>query len=72
MISILTIITLCSIGLARALMTFNLPDYKPLNCQSCLSFWISVIAYLAFDPYMLMLSFITYLVSDLILLYEYK
>lgn len=72
MISILTIITLCSIGIARALMTFNLPNYKPLNCQSCLSFWISVIGYIAFDPFLVMLSFITYLVSDLILLYEYK
>ena len=70
MISILTIITLCSIGLARALMTFNLPDYKPLNCQSCLSFWISVIGFLAVDPCMVMLAFITYLVSDLILMYE--
>jgi hypothetical protein len=64
------IITLCSIGIARALMTFNMPDFKPLNCQSCLSFWISVIGFLAVDPALVMLSFITYLASDLIMIYE--
>ena len=70
MISIIFTITLISIGLARALMTFNLPDYKPLNCQSCLSFWIAVVGFLAVDPCMVMVAFITYLVSDLILIYE--
>ena len=70
MISIITIITLCSIGLARALMTFNLPDVKPFNCQSCLSFWIAVMGYLAIDPYLVMLAFIAYLLSDLIMIYE--
>jgi len=70
MISMITIITLCSIGLARALMTLNLPDIKPFNCQSCLSFWIAVVGYLAIDPYMVMVAFITYLISDLILIYE--
>lgn len=70
MIFIIITITLCSIGLARALMTFNLPDVKPFNCQSCLAFWIAVVGYLAIDPYMVMLAFITYLLSDLIMIYE--
>jgi hypothetical protein len=51
-------------------MTFNLPDWKPFNCQSCLSFWIAVVGYLAVDPYMVMLAFIAYLLSDLIMIYE--
>ena len=60
------------IGIARALMSFNLPDYKPFNCQSCLSFWIAFAGCCAVDYNLIGMSFITYLVSDLILIYESK
>ena len=58
--------------MARALQTFNLPDVKPLNCQSCLSFWISVTIFLTIKCEFVWLSFITYLISDLIIIYEHK
>ena len=67
----LIIITL-PIGFARALQSFNLPDIKPFSCQSCLSFWISMLAALAIDWHLIGLAFITYLLSDLILIYENK
>ena len=67
----LIIITL-PIGFARALQSFNLPDMKPFSCQSCLSFWISVIAASFFDWHLVGLAFISYLLSDLILIYESK
>ena len=67
----LIIITL-PIGFARALQSFDLPDYKPFSCQSCLSFWISVIASSIIDWQLMPLAFTTYLLSDLILIYESK
>ena len=63
---------LVSIGIARALQSFQLPDIKPFNCQSCLSFWMSIILYGIFDWTWIFASFITYLLSDLILIYEHK
>jgi hypothetical protein len=45
---------------------------KPFSCQSCLSFWISVIAASFFDWHLIGLAFISYLLSDLILIYESK
>jgi hypothetical protein len=60
------------IGLARALLTFNLPDYKPFNCQSCLSFWIAIITASIVEWNFLGLAFVTYLISELIIIYEYK
>ena len=60
------------IGIARALMSFNLPNYKPFNCQSCLSFWLAVIGSFVIDYNLIGLAFITYLLSDLILIYESK
>lgn len=60
------------IGLARALMTFNLPNFKPLNCLSCLSFWIAIVTSAIVEWQFLGLAFITYLLSDLILIYESK
>lgn len=66
------IIILLPIGFARALMSFNLPDMKPFSCQSCLSFWVSVSASLLIDWHLIGLAFITYLLSDLILIYESK
>ena len=60
------------IGIARALMSFNIPDYKPFNCQSCLSFWIAVAGCCAVDYNLIGMAFITYLLSDLILIYESK
>ena len=60
------------IGLARALMTFNLPNFKPFNCLSCLSFWVAVLNALLVDYNLIGIAFITYLLSDLILIYESK
>lgn len=65
-------IILISLGLARAVQTFDLPDIKPLNCQSCLSFWNSVIIFALIEWQLIGLSFITYLLSDLILTWESK
>lgn len=62
-----------AVAISRALMTFNwLPKMKPFTCQSCLSFWTAVTLYLCVDWSMIPLAFIAYLVSDLILIYEYK
>jgi len=63
---------LVSIGIARALQSFQLPDIKPFNCQSCLSFWISLVGFAVFDWTWIHVAFITYLLSDLILIYEHK
>lgn len=60
------------IGIARILLTFNLPDIKPLNCQSCLSFWSTVIVCAFFDYHIIGISLISYLLSDLILVWESK
>jgi hypothetical protein len=49
-----------------------LPDFKPFNCQSCLSFWTAVAIYLFVDYRMIPMAFVSYLLSDLILLYESK
>ncbi len=65
-------IILISLGLARAVQTFNLPDIKPFNCQSCLSFWHSVIIFGLIEWQLIGLSFITYLLSDLIMTWESK
>lgn len=65
-------IILISLGLARAVQTFNLPDIKPFNCQSCLSFWHSVIIFALIEWHLIGLSFITYLLSDLIMTWESK
>ena len=66
------VIILISIGLARALQTFNLPDIKPFNCLPCQSFWNSVILFGIIEWQLIGLSFITYLLSDLILIWESK
>lgn len=66
------IIPLLAIGAARALMTFPLPDMKPFNCQSCFSFWLTVAVMLMVDPVLIGLGFISYLLSDLIQIYESK
>jgi hypothetical protein len=66
------IYTIIAVAMARALMSFNLPNTKPFNCQSCLSFWAAVAIYLVVDWTLVPLAFISYLVSDLILIYEYK
>lgn len=58
--------------MARALMSFNLVDMKPFNCQSCLSFWLSMIITLGYDWELAPIAFVTYLLSDLILIYESK
>ena len=64
------IIPLMAIGIARALMTLPLPNIKPLNCQSCLSVWITVIT--TIDINLIGLSFVSYLLSDIISIYEHK
>lgn len=66
------LIPLISIGIARAMLSFNLPDIKPFNCQSCLSFWTCVILCAYIDYNLIGLGFIAYLFSDLILIYENK
>ncbi len=63
---------LIAVAMARALMSFNLPNIKPFNCQSCLSFWTALTIYLVVDWTLVPLAFISYLVSDLILIYEHK
>ena len=63
---------LIAVAMARALMSFNLPNTKPFNCQSCLSFWTAVSIYLVVDWTLVPLAFLSYLVSDLILIYEHK
>jgi hypothetical protein len=61
-----------AVAIARALQSFDLPDFKPLNCLSCLSFWTAVAIYLFVDYRMIPMAFVSYLLSDLILLYESK
>lgn len=61
-----------AIGIARALMTLPLPNIKPLNCQSCLSFWISVAVIPFIDVNLIGLAFVSYLLSDIISIYEHK
>jgi hypothetical protein len=61
-----------AVAIARALMSFRLPNIKPFNCQSCLSFWTAVAIYSFVDYRMIPFAFISYLLSDLILLYESK
>lgn len=61
-----------AIGIARALMTLPLPNVKPLNCQSCLSFWISVVVIPFIDVNLIGLAFVSYLLSDIISIYEHK
>jgi len=65
-------IILISLGLARAAQTFDLPDIKPLNCFSCLSFWNSVLLFAFIEWQLIGISFITYLVADLIMVWESK
>ena len=60
------------IGFARALQTFNLPDYKPFNCQICLSFWIAIITAGIVEWNFLGLAFVSFLISEIIMIYEYK
>jgi hypothetical protein len=69
--SYLAIILMC-IGMSRAALTFNLPDFKPFNCQSCLSFWLSVMLFAYIEWQLIGLSFITYLLSDILLTWENK
>lgn len=66
------IYTLIAVAMARALMSFGLPNTKPFNCQSCLSFWTALTIYLVVDWTLVPLAFISYLISDLILIYEHK
>jgi hypothetical protein len=66
------IYTIIAVSIARALMSFDLPYIKPFNCQSCLSFWTALSIYLCTDWSMIPFAFVAYLISDLILIYEYK
>jgi len=66
------LIPLMAVGAARAILTLPLPDVKPFNCMSCLSFWICAITCSFIDWQLIPLGFLAYLLSDLILIYEYK
>lgn len=66
------IIPLLSVGIARALQSFAMPDIKPFNCQSCMSFWTTVAIFAMYEWRLCALGFISYLISDLILIYENK
>lgn len=66
------IYSIIAIAVARSMMTFKLPDVKPFTCQSCLSFWTAVAIYSFVDWKMIPMAFLSYLISDLILIYEYK
>jgi hypothetical protein len=61
-----------AVAIARALTSFQLPNIKPFNCLSCLSFWTAVAIYSFVDYRMIPLAFVSYLLSDLILIYESK
>ena len=58
--------------MARALQTWNLPNIKPFNCLPCFSFWIATSIYLFIDWKLIPLAFVSYLLSELILIYESK
>ena len=58
--------------MARALQTWNLPNIKPFNCLPCFSFWIATTIYLFIDWKLIPLAFVSYLLSELILIYESK
>lgn len=58
--------------MARALHTWKLPNIKPFNCLPCLSFWIATTIYLFIDWKLIPLAFVSYLLSELILIYESK
>ena len=66
------IYTIIAVAIARAFMTFNIPDVKPFNCQSCLAFWTAVVLYGFIDITLMPYAFISYLISDLLLIYEHK
>ena len=66
------IVPLLSIGIARALQSLAMPDFKPFNCQSCMSFWTTVLVYSFIEWRLCALGFLSYLISDLILIYESK
>ena len=66
------IYSIIAVAIARAFMTFDIPDIKPFNCQSCLSFWTAVILYCFIDVSMIPYAFLSYLISDLLLIYEHK
>jgi hypothetical protein len=61
-----------AVAIARSLTSFDLPQFKPFNCLSCLSFWTAVAIYSFVDYRMIPLAFVSYLLSDLILIYESK
>ena len=61
-----------AVAIARSLQTFELPNFKPFNCLSCLSFWTAVGIYSFVDYRMIPMAFVSYLLSDLILIYESK
>jgi hypothetical protein len=61
-----------AVAIARAFQTFELPNIKPFNCLSCLSFWTAVGIYSFVDYRMIPFAFVSYLLSDLILIYESK
>jgi hypothetical protein len=66
------IYTIIAIAIARAFMTFNIPDIKPFNCQSCLAFWTAICLFAFIDITLMPYAFISYLLSDLLLIYEHK
>lgn len=66
------IYTIIAVAIARSLMSFGLPNFKPFNCQSCLSFWTAIAIFSIVDFRQIPLAFVSYLLSDLILLYESK
>lgn len=66
------LIPLIAVGASRAIMTLPLPDVKPFSCMSCLSFWICALICLCIDWQLIPLGFLAYLLSDIILIYEYK
>ncbi len=61
-----------AVAIARALQEFKLPNIKPFNCQPCLSFWIAVLIYSYIDWKLIPLAFVSYLIAQLIIIYECK
>ena len=67
---LILLITASAIGMI--LTTFNLPDIKPLNCASCLSGWVALIMLICFAPTYWWAFPTSYLITNLIYIYETK
>ena len=61
-----------SVAVARILITFNLPDYKPFNCLPCLTAWTTLAGLLILDINHWYMFPVGYLCAQIIMMYESK